>query len=509
MTDTTNSTGASPAFTPLNDDVRAGEKPRLAGRMGPVALILTVLAFSAPMAVVQGFIPFTILFGGPGATLAFFLTTLVLLLFSVGYVAMATHVPKPGDFYAFISSGLGNVVGLGAAFLAVVAYLALLGGTYIFLGINVSSFISSLGGAESSWWLWTIIGWAAVSTLGYFHIELSAKILSIAMLIEIAIVMVFNVAVLYAGGSEGLSSTPFSPSSLAAGDMGVTMLYTILVFLGFEATALFRDEVRDPNRTIPRATYGAVIFVGVLYTLSCYTLTEAYGSQAWEVAKANPTSMFTVAIGKFVSPIAQQIAYCSVILSVFAALISVHNVLSRYVLNLAVDKALPPYLAKVHQRHSSPHTASNAVAMVAALFVAPFILMKAGGSTEYAIATGIGGVGVIALMAMVSCAVVAWFGRNGVPAGENLFKVFIAPAAAALIMFVTVIFAVAHLDLVVGGAPGENLWVIWFLIVAFVSGCMLAVYFRVARPEVYSGLGRADRVFEFLAHKREQAASKQ
>lgn len=218
--------------------------------------------------------------------------------------------------------------------------------------------------------------------------------------------------------------------------------------------------------------------------------------------------MFTVAIGKFVSPVFEQVAYCSVILSLFAALVSIHNVLSRYVLNLAVDKALPTYLAKVHQRHSSPHTASNAIATVAALFVAPFILMKAGGSTEYAIATGIGGVGVIALMAMVSCAVIAWFGRHGVPSGENAFKVFIAPAIAAFIMFATVVFAVAHLDLVVGGAPGENLWVLYFLIAAFVMGCGLALYFRTAKRDVYNSLGRADRVFEFLAHKREQAANR-
>jgi len=285
-------------------------------------------------------------------------------------------------------------------------------------------------------------------------------------------------------------------------------LYAILVFMGFEATALFRDEVRDPDKTIPRATYGAVIFVGALYTLSCYALTSAFGSQAWDVAKNSPSTMFGIAIGKFVAPVFEQIAYFSVVLSVTAALISIHNVLSRYVLNLAVDKALPTGLAKVHERHSSPHVASNAVAIAAAAFLAPFIIMKSDGSALYAIATGIGSVGVISLMALVSAAVIAWFGRHGIPKSENAFKVFIAPVAAAIAMTLTVIYAVAHLDLVVGGAPGENLWLVYFLVAAFLVGSFLALYFRTAKPEVYANLGRADRVFEFLAHKREQAAHK-
>jgi amino acid transporter len=87
--------------------------------------------------------------------------------------------------------------------------------------------------------------------------------------------MIFNVFVLAKGGAEGLSWTPLTPSAFAHGDMPVTLLFCILVFMGFEATALFRDEVRDPDKTIPRATYFAVIFVGILYALSSYTMIAA------------------------------------------------------------------------------------------------------------------------------------------------------------------------------------------------------------------------------------------
>lgn len=509
MSDLTDRQSATSALAyPVGDDISAKTgSARLSGRMGPIRLLLMVLAFSAPIVCVEGLIPLTIQFGGPGASFAFVLTTAILLLFSVGYVTMARHVPKPGDFYAFISSGLGKVFGLGAAFLAVFSYLALLGGTYIFLGISTTSLITSLGGPQTAWWIWALIGWIGVSILGYFHIELSAKVLSVSMVVEIAIVMIFNIAVLVSGGENGLSITPFTPSSFAQGDMGVTMLYAVLVFLGFEATALFRDEVYEPTKTIPRATYGAVAFVGFLYTLSCYGLVTAFGAHAWDVAKNDPTTMFAVGIGKFVAPVFDQITYASVILSALAACISIHNVLSRYVLNLAADKALPKYLSKVHERHSSPHMASNAVAALCGLFLLPFMLMKVNTESVYGLATGIGAIGVVALMAVVSYAVIAWFARSGIPAEENAFKVFGAPGIAATALTLTVIFAVVHLDLVVGGTPGQYVWVVYFLIGIFVAGSLIALYFRAAKPDVYENLGRAERIFEFLAHRREQAGS--
>ncbi|MAP96571.1 MAG: amino acid permease [Ponticaulis sp.] len=461
--------------------------------MGTMSLMLTVLAFSAPIAVVEGFIPFAILFGGPGAAFGFILTTLILVLFSIGYVTMARHVPKPGNFYAFISSGLGRVMGLGASFLAIFGYLCVLGGTYVFIGVSISSLISSFGGPETFWLVWAAISWLIVSTLGYFHIELSAKILTFAMVIEVLIVLIFDIFVLGKGGAEGLTLEPFTVTSFADGDMAVTLLYTIMVFLGFEATALFRDEVRNPDKTIPRATYGAVILIGLLYVVSCYALTSAYGSSAWDVAREDPTSMFAHGIGIFVAPVFTQIVYCSVVISLFAALLSIHNVLSRYVLNLAVDKALPKAFARVHEKHSSPYIASVGVAIVAAVFMLPAFLSGIDGGILYGVVVGIGAIAIISLMGLVCFAVIGWFARTGIPQGENPLKVYVAPAIAGVVLIGTMIFACLHLDLVVGGAPGDSNWIIILLLSVFAVGLAVGSYFRSRRPDIYRRLGQSAR----------------
>lgn len=59
---------------------------------------------------------------GTGAPATYIWATLILTIFSVGYVAMARYVTSTGAFYGFISRGLGRVVGLGAGYMVTFSY---------------------------------------------------------------------------------------------------------------------------------------------------------------------------------------------------------------------------------------------------------------------------------------------------------------------------------------------------------------------------------------------------
>ena len=45
------------------------------------------------------------------------------------------------------------------------------------------------------------------------------------------------------------------PGNFFSGAPGIALIFALAGYIGFEATAVFRDEARDPARTIPRATY--------------------------------------------------------------------------------------------------------------------------------------------------------------------------------------------------------------------------------------------------------------
>ncbi|MGV8873468.1 MAG: APC family permease [Rhodococcus sp. (in: high G+C Gram-positive bacteria)] len=457
-----------------------------------VALTLTVLAFSAPLAAVSGFIPFAIIFGGTGTPFSFAIATALLLVFSIGFVTMSQSIKKPGAFYAFISSGLGRAMGLGSGLLAAFSYYLLLAGTFVFLGLVTNSLIADNGGPDVAWYVYTALGIIGVAFLGYFHVELSAKLLCVAMILEVLLVMIFNVFVVAKGGAEGLSAEPFSASAFMSGDIGVTMLFCILVFMGFESTAMFRTEVKNPDKTIPRATFFAVGSIGILYTLTAYTLVEAYGSTAQDVATASPATMFPDAIGKYVSGAFSNIALVLVITSAFAATLCIHNVLARYLHNLGKDNALPRYLGAVHHRHGSPHRSSITVSIIVAVSLLPFVFANADGAVVYGRMTGLGSVGIMLLMGLVSLGVIGWFARPGMRTGVSVLKAFVAPAVAVVAFIVIIWLAISHFELVVGGNPGQNTWMAYSLAGIVVFGALLATYFRVKKPAIYDKLGRKE-----------------
>ncbi len=477
------------------DDVQIETSPqkKLSGSMGAVGLALTVLAFSAPLTTVSGYIPFALMFGGVGSPVIFVLTTLVLLLFSVGYVTLNNIVKRPGDFYAFISYGIGKSTGLGSGILAAVSYFLLLAGVTSFFGVSCSDLVHDMTGASIPWYWPTLACWLVVSMLGYLHVELSAKVLTWVMILEIVVCLAFSFGVLAKGGVPGVSaSAPFMPSQLAnSTNVPFCMLFTVSFFMGFEATALFRDEVKMPDRTIPRATYGAVIFIGVIYTLCAYAMIMAYGPQVQSIAAKTPAAMFPDAFAKFVSPGLHLIVSVLVMTSAFAASLSTQNVLSRYMHNLGTDGALPRFLGKVHAKHESPYLASMTVSVMVLCVLMPFILMGAKPDLLYGQLSGVGTSGIIILMTIVNISSLVWYVRRGRQQGVSFAKSFLAPAISSVFFIALVYLVAAHFDVLAGGDPGQYVWMFYCLIGVQVAGMALAQFFKHRRPEVFECLGRS------------------
>ena len=252
------------APTILPPDDLPDQPQKLAGSMGATELAITGLAFAAPVAVVAGLIPFVIVFNGIGTPATYAVTTLLLLTFAVGYTAMSRRLSNPGAFYAYITAGLGRTVGLGSAFMATFAYFVLGINGYTFFGIACEQLLVSFDLPAGSWYWYSLACWLACAVLGYVNISVSAKVLSVAMVLEVAVVIVYDIAVAFSSGPEPRTLSSFEWSSLTSGSLGIAMLFAATSFLGFEATAVFREEVRDPDKNVPRATYMAVVLIGFI-----------------------------------------------------------------------------------------------------------------------------------------------------------------------------------------------------------------------------------------------------
>ncbi|QZP31650.1 APC family permease [Pseudomonas sp. DR48] len=467
---------------------------KLTGQMGAFSLALTVLAFSAPLTTVSGYIPVALSFGGIASPLAFMFVTAMILIFGIGYVTLNAAVKRPGDFYAFISYGLGKEAGLGSGLMAAVSYFLILTGVAAYFGVSCADLHQEISGFSLPWYWYALGCWLAVGVLGYLNVELSAKVLTWVMVAEVVVCLIFAVGVLKNGGDSTIATAaPFSVGELEKPGVNLpfAMLFVVSFFMGFEATALFRDEVRLPDKTIPIATYGAIIFIGAIYTFSAYAMIMAYGSNVQEVAAQSPANMFTMAFSKFVDGRFHVLTSALILTSAFACILSIHNVLSRYLYNLGTDGALPGFLKRVHPKHASPYKASVTVSLLVLAVLCPFIVLQVKPELLYGQLSGVGTAGVIFLLTLVNFSALTWFFRKGRHEKASILKSFMAPAISSVFFVSLVVLVAKNFELLAGGEPGERVWMLYSLFFVQVIGMLLACYYKKAKPETFEKLGRA------------------
>jgi len=449
---------------------------RLAGKLGPTAIVFMVVAAAAPLTVVAGTFPIGIAAGnGAAFPASYIVCTAVLLLFAVGFTAMARHIRGAGAFYTYIAHGFGRHVGLGAAFLALLSYTAVQGGVYGYVGASMNELVTSHGGPAVPWYLYALVMMAVVGTLGYRHIELSGKVLGVLLICEVGIVMVINIAVIGKGGDSGLSSAVLHPGNFFSGAPGIALIFALAGYIGFEATAVFRDEARDPARTIPRATYVALLLIGGFYALSSWVLVSAWGDEgAVTAATNNPANMLTDTATRYVGTVAGDLVQIFLITSLFAALLSFHNVLARYIFSLGNTRALPERCGRSHLRHDSPHIASAVQTVSALVLVVASVLCQLDPVTQvFTWFVGAASVGIVVLMTLTSAAVIVYFRRTRFD--TRPWNTMIAPGLGFVGLAILSVMTAINLPLLVGGS-GTLAAIIGVLLAgAFLGGGVVAV----------------------------------
>ncbi|TNM61501.1 APC family permease [Streptomyces sp. NP160] len=468
---------------PPSGATTAQRPERLTGRLGVGAVVFMVVAAAAPLTVVAGAVPIGIANGNGAAYPAMFaVSAVVLALFAVGFTAMTRHVPNAGAFYSYIGVGLGRGAGLGSALVALISYVTVQCAVYAYLGYATGELVASWTGASLPWWAWAwaLAGVAVAGWLGFRHIELSGRVLGVLLLAEIGIVLALDAAVVLRGGAEGagLSTALVEPSQLLSGAPGLGLMFAVAGFIGFEATAVFRDEARDPDRTIPVATYVALALIGVFYTLSAWAVVSAFGdAEAVQVATADPGSMVAVAAQRYLGTAASDVLQVLLLTSLFAAVLSFHNVLARYAFSLARARVLPAAAGASHARHGSPHVASLATTAVGAAVLVVCALAGLDPVMEvFTWLSGVATVGIIALMLLTCIAVLVFFRRARVD--RRPWNTLVAPALGLLGLGGALALVVVNLPLLMGGSVALGVGTGVLLLVALGAGWVLAA----ARP---------------------------
>ncbi|MBB4894961.1 amino acid transporter [Streptomyces olivoverticillatus] len=483
-----------------------GQGRRLrANRIGVPGLLLSVVAASAPLMVTAGVMP-TIYgtMGIVGQPLLFVILGVVLTLFSFGYAEMSRHVHNAGAFYAYIARGLGGTAGAAASVVALVAYSAMQFGIYGLFGFELSGLLGEHLGLNVGWWVPATAAVLAVGALGWLKIDLNAKVLGASLLVECAMVVVFDVAGIAQPGRDGFSLHAFDPTTLGGAGLGTALSFTIASFVGFEQAAVYAEETSRPHVVVARVTFLAVGFVALFFALSSWALSVAAGpSRITALAQQEgPGLLFTLTEARFGAAFT-DVMHLFYVTGMFAAMLSFHNVVARYAFAMGREGLLPAAVGRTSRSSGAPAYGSLLQSVVSLLAVVVFAATDHrphGDPTAPVLRLftwmgNIGALGVIVLMATACAAVIAFFVRRG--AGRAQAPRLIASGLAGLALLVIVGCAVEDFDVLLGADPGPVLrWILPGIVGASVLlGVVYGLLLRHLRPEVHARIGLGNEAF--------------
>lgn len=493
----------------------AGHGSLAKNAIGPFAVIFMVVATAAPITAMGGNTPYIVGYGvGGHAPGIFLIVTIILTLFSVGYVRLARHITTTGAFYGYVSHGLGQLLGLANGMLALFAYLIFevaIAGAFAYFA---SSGLASMGIHVE--WIFLALGVILVnSILAYFKITIGARILGVFLILEVGILAINAITGMFNPSPEGYQLGSLNPvnalTAIEGGSVGLALFLGFWSWVGFESTAIYGEESRNPRKTVPIATYISVIGIGLFYTFVTWSSIVANGvDHAISLTQgSNPLDLFLEPAGMHLGNWAVSAFYILTVTGSFACSLAFHNSASRYLYAMGRDnvaKLLIP-LGKTHKSHQSPHAASIAQSIIAAVLV---VVMYVTGISAYDTFVLIGLMGTLAIVSVqvfASIAVVGYFHRYHRDE-RNWFATLVAPILSAIAMIGVITLLIMNQESAVGGTAAAS-WLFplvpWIVVAIFVLTIAWGAYLRSSNPKVYKGLGRL--VFD-VEDKETEAAAK-
>ncbi len=434
----TGSDSHQPPHQLLPDEALAKNKLGIAG------VVFFVVAAAAPLVGMTGAVPVAIVLGnGAAAPGAYLAVGLVLLVFSVGYAAMSHQVSNAGAFFAYVGRGLGIVPGVGSAFVSLLSYITIQLAIFGFFGAVAAGQLNAKLGTDFAWWGWVFVAWAIVTGLSILQVDIGAWVLGVLMLLEVAsLALVAAVVLAQGGGGDGLDfAASFSPGKIFAGGLGggagIALAFAFASYIGFEATAIYAEETKNPKRAVPVATYTAVTLIAVLFATTSFAVVSALGSgQVIDQVVAlsgeleSPEAVLFAVAEEYVGGWLSTAMSWLVLSSLFAGLLAFQNSAARYFFSLGRAGVLPRALDHVN-RAGAPVVGALVTSVVSGAVITWFA--ATGKDPVLNMFFWFSAVAVLAIVLveiLVSISVIVHFRRTG--SDTRVWNTMIAPALAAL-----------------------------------------------------------------------------
>jgi amino acid transporter len=416
-------------------------------------------------------------------------------------VALARHITAAGAFYTFVSRGWSRIPGLAAGVMSMFVYMIMEAGVVGVFSAFAQQAAATYFSLNAPWWLFGFVAVAVIALLSHWDISLAAKVLGVALVCEIGILTITAVCGLVRGHGVNWSSliptAALHTNGVANGAVGLGLLMAFWCWVGFEATAIYGEESKDPKRVVPMATLIAVIGIGVFYTFIAWAVVSANGpAHSIELASgANPFELIYAPAREYVGPWAVVVFEWLVLGGTFACALAIHNSAARYLFAFGRDRLLWHRLGNAHPRHGSPWIASlvqsgfTVVLLLAAILTDsdPYLIL-------FTLVAIMATLCLLIVQVMCSISVITYFHvHRQHPETANFWRTIACPVVGGLGMAFVIYLMIANMAAAAGAAAQSPLFtaIPWIVVALMVGSVAVAIYLRSARPDVYARIGRS------------------
>jgi amino acid transporter/nucleotide-binding universal stress UspA family protein len=320
---------------------------------------------------------------GPASILAFALNGIVTMFTAATYAELSSKIPESGGGYSFVKKAFPGLFGFLSGWMLWFAYI-------------VACCLYALGFAGYLWevleryaptvaaGMLGIMGTQVVilvfmaSILGFFvwlnvrGTGVTGTAESVMTLAKIVILLIFVgfglKAVVAAPAVAAANFNPFFPKGF--GGVLVAMGLTFIAFEGYDLIATVAEEIKDPTKNIPRATYISVAISVAIYLMIlfvCIAAVSSAGMTSWEFLGEYQETAIVMAAENFMPGVGVVIIVIGGLLSTMSALNATVLASSRVAFTLGRDRWLPAAMANIHPKNRTPHVAILATGVLVLL----------------------------------------------------------------------------------------------------------------------------------------------
>ena len=224
-----------------------------------------------------------------------------------------------------------------------------------------------------------VVAVVALTAINYVGVHKSARLTRVIVVTVLAVLAAVVVAVL--GSGAALPARLALDSSVSVGGVLQAAGLLFFAFAGYARIATLAEEVRDPERVIPRAILIALVIALGVYAVVAVAVMAALGPDRLAMSAAPLSDAVQAAGVAWLVPVVSAGAAVAALGALLALILGV----SRTVLAMARDRHLPSALAAVHPRFSVPHRAELAVGAVVAVLAGVADIRGAIGFSSFAV----------------------------------------------------------------------------------------------------------------------------